>query len=149
MPRWFIRFAVSAYHRLCRMIWFVTRPHSHGVQAVVRTAAGEVVLVRLSYRAGWHLPGGGLKRGEDAPAAMLRELREEIGLTGYRSIAEVERFEHVIDHKRDTVRVFLVEGAEYRGRPSLEVEAVGAFAGDALPQGLGPRARGFVGRFGG
>ncbi|MCD2324082.1 NUDIX domain-containing protein [Sphingomonas sp. IC-56] len=149
MPRWFIRFAVSAYHRLCRMLWFVTRPHSQGVQAVVRTEAGEVVLVRLSYRAGWHLPGGGLKRGEDAQAAMLRELREEIGLTACRSIAEVARFEHVIDYKRDTVRVFLVEGAVYRGRRSLEVEAVAAFAVGALPEGLGSRARGFVARFAG
>ena len=147
MPRRFVRFAVSTYHRLCRAVWFVTRPHSHGVQAVVRDAAGDVVLVRLSYRRGWHLPGGGVKRGETPEAAMLRELREEIGLVDHRSIREVHCFEQVIDHKRDTVRVFAVEGAVYRPRRSLEVEAVEAFAVVALPEGLGPRARGFVVRF--
>ncbi|MBB5709762.1 NUDIX domain-containing protein [Sphingomonas xinjiangensis] len=149
MPRFLIRLAVSAYQRLCRALWFFTRPHSQGVQAVVRTPGGNVVLVRLSYRAGWHLPGGGVKRGETPEAAMLRELREEIGLASHTSIRQADRFEHVIDFKRDTVRVFLVEGAVYRPARSLEIEAVAAFAADALPEGLGSRARRFVERVGG
>ncbi len=39
-----------------------------------------LLLVRSSYRAGWHLPGGGVRRDEMPEAAARRELAEEIGL---------------------------------------------------------------------
>jgi 8-oxo-dGTP diphosphatase len=40
-----------------------------------------LLLVRPSYRAGWHFPGGSVQRGEAPEAAARRELAEEIGLT--------------------------------------------------------------------
>ena len=39
-----------------------------------------LLLVHQSYRIGWHLPGGGVRRGEMPEAAARRELAEEIGL---------------------------------------------------------------------
>jgi ADP-ribose pyrophosphatase YjhB (NUDIX family) len=41
---------------------------------------GKIVLVRQSYTTGWSLPGGGVERNEPPAEAILRELREEIGL---------------------------------------------------------------------
>lgn len=41
---------------------------------------GQVLALRQPHRAGWSLPGGLLDRGEDAVAAVRRELHEETGL---------------------------------------------------------------------
>ena len=41
----------------------------------------DLLLVRTSYRAGWHLPGGSVRRGETPEEAARRELAEETGLT--------------------------------------------------------------------
>ncbi len=54
------------------------------VSAVVTDAAGRYLLVRRSHEpeAGrWALPGGRVEPGETLAAALVREIREETGLT--------------------------------------------------------------------
>lgn len=41
---------------------------------------GRLLMLRQPHRPGWTLPGGLLSRGEDAPTAVVREVREETGL---------------------------------------------------------------------
>ncbi|HET8615341.1 MAG TPA: NUDIX domain-containing protein [Actinomycetales bacterium] len=41
---------------------------------------GRVLMLRQPHRDGWSLPGGLLSRGENAAAAVVREVREETGL---------------------------------------------------------------------
>lgn len=65
--------------RLARLWWGLTHP-SHEGAAVTIYVGPALLLVRPSYRVGWHLPGGGIKRGETPEAAARRELAEEIGL---------------------------------------------------------------------
>src|ERR1043165_7616537 len=54
-------------------------PVALGVHALIVDAEGKVLLARHSYMTGWSLPGGGVGRGEAPIAALLRELREELG----------------------------------------------------------------------
>jgi len=51
-----------------------------GALCVVRRGDGAILLLRNSYRPAWGLPGGMLQRGEPAEHAVVREIREEVGL---------------------------------------------------------------------
>lgn len=46
----------------------------------VRDPEGRILLVKPRYRLDWGLPGGFLRRSEQPPEAIRRELREEIGI---------------------------------------------------------------------
>ncbi|HRE19864.1 MAG TPA: NUDIX domain-containing protein, partial [Rhabdaerophilum sp.] len=61
--------------------WFMLRRGmTLGVRAAVLDGAGRVFLVRHAYIEGWHLPGGGVERGQSARAALEAELREEANI---------------------------------------------------------------------
>jgi len=51
-----------------------------GAACVVERADGQILLVRLTYRDGWGLPGGLIKRREDVADCARREVGEEVGL---------------------------------------------------------------------
>ena len=57
--------------------------------------------MKLRYARGWRLPGGGRDPSEPSIDAALRELREEIGMTGHGDVALACEFEESVDFKRD------------------------------------------------
>lgn len=137
-PRPLVRVAVTGFQMLRRLFWFVARPPSRGVLAVPVTPEGRVVLVRLTYDKGWHLPGGGRKKDEDPRNAILRELREEIGLESHGEVVPLGAFGHRPDRRRGTSDLFLVRDVRYAFSRSLEIEEAGEFPPDAPPDGLKP-----------
>src|ERR1700744_5778585 len=60
----------------------VISPSILGVSGAVFDGEGQVLLVRHSYIRGWHLPSGGVGRGEHPDAAIRRELSGGVGLSG-------------------------------------------------------------------
>ena len=60
----------------------IASPVAFGVSALALDRDGRVLLVRHSYQPGWMLPGGGVGRAEPPAEAVVRELREEVGLVG-------------------------------------------------------------------
>jgi ADP-ribose pyrophosphatase YjhB (NUDIX family) len=52
-----------------------------GVAAIIQDAAGKILLQRRSDNGLWGLPGGSVEIGESVRDAIIREVREETGLT--------------------------------------------------------------------
>ena len=124
-----------------RLWWRVRRPRTFGVHAIVLSEAGRIILVRHTYVPGWRMPSGGRRESEPPADAILRELREEIGLLSSGPAEPIGAFDHILNHRRDHVDVFLVRDARYRPRRSLEIEAIAEFPLDALPDDLGASSR--------
>src|SRR3954453_12448454 len=117
-----LRFALTAAHQLLRFGWFVRRPRTFGAHALALTPERRIVLVKLRYAPGWRLPGGGHGPDEDPRDAVLRELREEIGLTSHGKVRLAAELEELADFKRDLASVLVVENVRYTPRWSWEVE---------------------------
>ncbi|MBA2466877.1 MAG: NUDIX domain-containing protein [Sphingomonas sp.] len=139
-----LRPILRAAYGLLKVSWFIRRPRSFGVHALALTRAGKVILVRLRYAPGWRLPGGGRKATEEPRTAVLRELREEIGMTSHGSVAFACELEEQVDHRKDFSSLFIVRDVEYRPRWSWEVEDVMEAGLDSLPGDLSPRMAGWL-----
>lgn len=92
-----LRLALRVGYRVVQLKALLLRRPGHGVKcAIVRD--GQVLLVRHTYgdHRVWHLPGGGLRRGEPPAAGADREIAEELGLTGlrWRELPTVEIRQH-------------------------------------------------------
>jgi 8-oxo-dGTP pyrophosphatase MutT (NUDIX family) len=129
--------------QLMHFYWRFSRGATLGVRAMVIDGAGRIFLVKHSYVAGWHLPGGGVETGETVFAALARELAEEgnIEMTASPVLHGVYFNRRV--SRRDHVALFIVR--EFRQdaapRPNYEIIEHGFFASDALPDGTGRATR--------
>jgi ADP-ribose pyrophosphatase YjhB (NUDIX family) len=128
---------------LTRIGWLsATRPVTLGVRAMIRDQSGAVLLIRHSYVGGWHMPGGGVGRGETIHQAMAREVREEVGLEVIgtaRMLGLYARFRHGWS---DHVSVFVVD--EWSGTPrtdGLEIAECRFFAPEDIPADTTPATR--------
>ncbi|HWH93454.1 MAG TPA: NUDIX hydrolase [Baekduia sp.] len=143
-----LRLAYRAGYLVLRPWWFVTRPRTTGMKAVVR-CGDEVLLVRHSYarRGQWDIPGGFVRPGEDPDVALGRELEEELGLVPVGSFA-IAQLRARIDHKRELLHVYAVDvapGSAVRPSPA-EIAAVRWARHDALPPETTVLARRMIAR---
>ncbi|HKU06423.1 MAG TPA: NUDIX domain-containing protein [Bradyrhizobium sp.] len=121
--------------RMFHLYWRLARGMTLGVRGVVLDGENRVFLVKHSYVAGWHLPGGGVEVGESFLDALARELIEEgrIELTGEPTLHGLFFNSHV--SRRDHVAVYVVRqfSQDRLPEPNHEIVACGFFAAAALP----------------
>jgi ADP-ribose pyrophosphatase YjhB (NUDIX family) len=131
-----LRAAYRAGFQALRPWWFVTRPRTRGMKAVVRCGE-EVLLVRHTYarRGLWDLPGGFVRSHEEAETTVRRELLEELGVESG-TLTPIALAPSRFDHKREVIHVFAVDVTPGCAvTPSeAEIESVCWARHDALPE---------------
>ncbi len=83
-----------------------------GSMCVIEREDGDVLLVRHVYRSRWGVPGGLLKRGEEAADAARREVLEEVGLR----IDRIGEPAVVVDAEPQRVDIV------FRARPAVDAD---------------------------
>ena len=123
--------------RLMHFYWRFSRGATLGARAMVVDGQGRIFLVKHSYVAGWHLPGGGVETGETFLAALARELAEEgnIVMTAPPKLHGI--FFNSRTSRRDHVALYIVRDfrQDSAPQPNYEIIEHGFFAPGALPDG--------------
>jgi 8-oxo-dGTP pyrophosphatase MutT (NUDIX family) len=115
------RFLEKAFGTVCRHIRAVIlSPVDLGASAVVEQD-GQIVLVRHSYKSGWMFPGGAVDHNEPPAEAVLRELREEIGLTASAPPEFLGAYMRPGVWASNLVLLYRVRQAEFAFRSSWEI----------------------------
>lgn len=144
-----LRAILTAAHQLLKTTWFLRRPRTFGAHALALTPERKVILVKLRYAPGWRLAGGGRAPDEDPRDAVLRELREEIGMTSHGPVRVAAELEQSAHFKRDLASVLIVEKVRYRPhRWSWEIERVMEAPLDQLPEDMASVAREWIAAIG-
>jgi len=110
-------------------------PVSLGVQAIATDTAGRVLLIRHTYRPGWYLPGGGIKRFESGERAIARELAEEAGVVHANAPILFGFYLRRVGGHSDYIALYTVKDAVANFRPNVEIAELRLADPNAPPLG--------------
>ncbi|MEO8213960.1 MAG: NUDIX hydrolase [Myxococcales bacterium] len=103
------RLAYKVAHRLLRAYWKVRHPHKGGTLVAI-WCAGQILIVKNTYRKEHSLPGGYPRSGETPSQTGARELEEECGIrVSPEKVRQVYRGEHMFEGRHDDVTIVEVE----------------------------------------
>jgi ADP-ribose pyrophosphatase YjhB (NUDIX family) len=133
---------IKLAYRLLRIYWFLFRPVTMGVRAILFKDE-QFVLVKHSYQDAWFLPGGGVKRRETLEQAIRRETAEECGATLH-DVRFIGTYTNFVEYRSDHVSLFLSKDFTFQQSIDHEIEMVKAFPLQQLPANTSPGSQGKI-----
>lgn len=112
-----------------------------GARAIVLNSENQILLVKHTYEPYWYIPGGGVKKGEPVKTALLRELKEEVGVS---VVGEPELFGiyyHTYFGVHDYPVIYIVKKYTREECSSPEIAETGWFSYENLPEMTSPGTR--------
>jgi ADP-ribose pyrophosphatase YjhB (NUDIX family) len=119
-------------------MWFrLKRPMTLGVRVFLDDEDGKICLIRHTYTPGWHLPGGGVERGETCRDAAIKEVREEVGaIVKPEDMRLVSIHANFANFKGDHVLLYQARASSFVPTNSAhEIAEIGYFNPTNLPDG--------------
>lgn len=135
-----LKYCAILFHNLRRCYWRLFKPVTLGASALIFDQTGSVLLVRNTYRVGWHLPGGGVHKGEHFISAAIREVQQETSISCKEADLQLfGLYSNFSEGNFDYVVVYTATGAFdlLNFKPALEIAECKFFKVNALPGNLG------------
>jgi mutator protein MutT len=109
-----------------------------GARALVISNNHEILLIRHTYSQGWYTIGGAVESGETPVQAIIRELKEEVGIT----VLESPRLQAVYysnnEGRDDYVMLYIVEKMNEQNSYCPEIAEKRWFSFKELPADISP-----------
>lgn len=123
--------------------WRTTRALTLGAQGCVINDTNQVLLIKHTYRPGWHFPGGGVEKGETVHLALERELKEEANVILTKPPEMFGIYANFKFFPGDHIVLFAVRdwSQPEPPKPNREIAAHGFFACNDLPDDIHPPTR--------
>ena len=141
MDNWRLKFE-RVITPVFRTYWRFSRAATLGVRGIACNQAGHVMLVKHTYLRGWHLPGGGVERGETAPHAIAREMEEEAGIEAIATPTIFALYSNHANFAGDHIGLYrLATWKPCPPRADNEIAERGFFDPAHLPEGTTPATK--------
>ncbi len=131
------KFIYKITHPFVRLYWKWFRPKTSGAKALIINGGNILLTKNINVRL-WSLPGGKVDEGETPEQCLLRELKEELGLSITKADFKLGEYVSEKEGKKDTVYVFVVNTPSADFTKDWELEDAKWFDLRNLPKDISP-----------